>query len=127
MEVEEVELLAAEPLQALPDLDANPLGTAVDHLPSGRRARGVGLPVDAALSGDRDRVPSRRAEVGECCRDGPLALAVLAVAVGRVEVGDARIERGPDGCHGGGRRDALPRHAGDRPAPESERPDGHTG
>jgi hypothetical protein len=122
VEVEEVEPIDTEAVEALVDLGPDPLRPAIDHLPPRRVFCLIRLPVDATLAGDHGVVAAAaRQRLPDC----PLALAVLAVAVRRVEVRDSRIDRGP---HHGDRRlpgDSVAGHAGEGPAAEAKWADGN--
>ena len=121
MEIEQVEMVGVEPGKALLDLGANPRRPAVDHLLPWPRLRGVELPVDATLACDHDSV----APPANGLANRPLALTLLTVAIGCVEVGDAGVDRGSDGRHRGLPGDALAGHPGQWPTAEAQRADGN--
>ena len=75
--------------------------------------------MDPALAGDHDRITA----AADRLADGLLALPVLAVAVGRVEVCDARVDRRSDRGDRHFPAHALAGHARQWPAAESEGPD----
>jgi hypothetical protein len=121
VQIEKIEVVGAQAAEALVDLGPDAFGPAVDHLPP-RWCRGrVGLPVNAAFTREHHLL----APAAERRGDGPLTFAVLAVAIGRVEVRDPGVDGGVDGRLGRCSRDARAGHARERPAAEPQRADSH--
>ena len=111
VKIEKIQIISAEPPEAFLDFPADPFWAAVDALLPPR------LPVNPAFSGDEQFVS---AAVTDGRADRPLTLPRLAVTIGRVEVENAGVEGSRHGGYGDIARDALARHAGERPATEPE-------
>ena len=112
MQIEQVDVIGAQPGQALFDLATNPFLPAVDALLPAR------LPVDAALAGDDGFFPLAS---GNRLGDRLFAFTSFAIAVGGVEVHDTGVEGGCHRRHGRTGRDASTGHSRQRPAAEAQR------